>query len=137
MDVLCARPARSWSLLGFGAVTGLAAMAGGRITSRGLGHWYESLRKPPFQPPVWAFGPIWTVLYGLIAISGWRVFGRPRSAGRRRALRLWATQLGLNGAWSWAFFGSRRPVLALTDCALLFATVAAYVKAARSVDRVA
>jgi hypothetical protein len=50
------------------------------------GEWYAQLEKPGFNPPGWVFGPVWTVLYVLIAIAGWRVWRRD-SAGR--PMRLW------------------------------------------------
>lgn len=125
------------SLLGFGLLTTLTALAGGQSTRRGLSPWYEQLEKPPFQPPPWLFAPAWTFLYGLIATSGWRVYRSARSPQRRRALRLWFAQLGLNGLWSWLFFGRRRPRAALADSALLLGTSAAYLRAARGVDRTA
>jgi len=125
------------ALVGFGLLTSLAAVAGGRSTRGGLSPWYEKLNKPPFQPPAWLFAPVWTFLYGLIALSGWRIYRCSRSPRRERVLGLWAAQLGLNGLWSWLFFGKRRPRAALVDSALLLGTAVAYVGAAHGVDRTA
>lgn len=110
------------------------ALAGSRATQRGL-PWYCRLNKPPFQPPTWLFAPVWTVLYAAIAISGWRVYRQPRSLLRRRALRLWGAQIGLNGMWSWLFVGGRMTWAALADCLLLSAPAGAYVRVARQIDR--
>ena len=123
------------ALVGFGVATALTAFSGGRSTRKGLVGWYEGLAKAPFNPPPWLFAPVWVALYGLSTVSGWRVYRRPRSAERRRALVLWAAQLGMNGLWSWLFFAKRRTRAALVDCALLFVTAGAYVRVARGVDR--
>lgn len=121
------------SLAGFGALNAAAALSGLRYSVRGL--WYRTLRKPSFQPPAFVFGPVWTILYALDAYSGWRVFRRRGIPGGRRALALYGLQLGLNAAWSWLFFGRHRVRLALADILALDAALAAYLLAARRVDR--
>src|SRR5438128_12281702 len=88
----------------FGALTAGAGALGAAVTDHGTQLWYRRLRKPPFQPPSAVFGPVWTGLYALIALSGWRVWNRPAGPARSRALGLWALQLGFNAAWSWLFF---------------------------------
>lgn len=68
------------------------------------GEWYQSLNKPFFTPPNWVFGPIWTIVYILIAVAGWRV---AVTAGfRSGAFRLWLLQMALNWAWTPTFFGA-------------------------------
>jgi translocator protein len=86
------------------------------------GVWYESLDKPPWTPPDWVFGPVWTVLYVFIAIAGWLIFTRVQTIV---AGSLWIVQLVLNGVWSWLFFGLQHPALALADIALLLAATVA------------
>ena len=123
--------------LGMGALCAGVALAGA-LTMRGRGapdkRWYRSLRKPPFQPPSRVFGPVWSVLYASIAYSGWRIWRAPRSPERTRALRSWATQLALNGAWTPLFFGARRPDFALADIVALDAAAAVYARDAARVD---
>jgi benzodiazapine receptor len=116
---------------------GVAAL--GAWTMRGRGsaksHWYRSLKKPPGQPPDQLFGPVWGVLYGMIAYSGWRIWQAPDSPERSRALALWAGQLALNGAWTPLFFGARRPTAALADIVALDVVAGEYLHAADKVDR--
>lgn len=99
------------------------------------GPWYEALAKPPWNPPNWVFGPVWTFLYVLIAVAGWRVWRG--SAGWSPLLSLWVVQLALNGAWSWLFFGRRLIVVALADITLLLFAILAFIIGAWRVDRVA
>ena len=87
------------SLLLFFAIVGAVAWFGGQFMP---GEWYEKLAKPPWTPPGWLFGPVWTVLYTGIALAGWRVWQR---AGTKDLRLLWGAQLVLNGMWSWVFFG--------------------------------
>ncbi|HEY0190010.1 MAG TPA: TspO/MBR family protein [Kofleriaceae bacterium] len=117
------------------AALGAAVMHGRR--GRATSHWYHSLEKPPGQPSDKLFGPVWAVLYGTIAYSGWRIWRAPKSDARTRALALWGTQLVLNGAWTPLFFGARRPRAALVDIVALDAAAAKYAEAAARVDRTA
>lgn len=89
------------------------------------GSWYARLEKPSWNPPDWVFGPVWTVLYVAIGVSGWLVWRRLGWVEGGLPLALWTVQLVLNGLWSVIFFGLRRPGLALLEMAALWAAVAA------------
>lgn len=120
---------------GFAGMTALAAYAGTVATQKSVrSPWYRLLRKAAFQPPNKAFAPVWTGLYALMAGSAWLVWRKPASRARTRALAIWGTQLGLNSAWSWLFFGARKPKLSLAEIAALFASLTAYANEARKVD---
>ena len=91
------------------------------------GAWYETLTKPSWTPPNWAFPVVWTILYIMIGIAGWLVWN---IAGFSLALVLWVIQLVLNAAWSGLFFGLRRMDLAFVDACALWLAVAAFIVAA-------
>ena len=98
------------------------------------GPWYAELVKPSFNPPSWVFAPVWTLLYLLIAIAGWRIW---MCAPDGIAMKLWFVQLALNLAWSPAFFGAEQPALALFVILLLTASITLFVFFARHADRLA
>ena len=98
------------------------------------GDWYAGLAKPSFNPPGWVFGPVWTVLYVLIAVAGWRVW-RTHPGGW--PARMWWIQLALNFLWSPAFFAAHRIGLALVIVLLLLATIVAFILMCWRQDRVA
>lgn len=128
-----------WAGLGFGAAVAAAAWAGSRYSPRDTRTrlWYGRLKKPPFNPPDSIFPIVWTLLYTLIAISGWRVWRQGDSAQRSAALRLWVSQLILNAQWSKLFFGKHLPTWSLADVVSLQAAVIRYILEARKVDKAA
>ncbi|WP_367129986.1 TspO/MBR family protein [Saccharothrix sp. HUAS TT1] len=85
---------------------------------------YEQLRTPSWAPPSWLFGPVWTALYVMIALSGWLFWKR---CGVTRELGLFAVQLVLNAAWTPLFFAANRYGLALVDIIALAVAVAALI----------
>lgn len=96
------------------------------------GPWYAALAKPSFNPPNWLFGPVWTILYVLVAIAGWRIWQRERDG---RAMKLWWLQLVLNFLWSPVFFGLERTGSALVVILALLAAILAFIAAAWKLDR--
>jgi tryptophan-rich sensory protein len=98
------------------------------------GDWYAGLAKPSFNPPAWVFAPVWTVLYGLIAVAGWRTFARDRAGW---PMKVWWVQLALNFLWSPVFFAAHRVDLALVDVVLLLAAIVAFIAVSWRQDRVA
>lgn len=83
---------------------GIGAL-GSWVTAGSVGSWYPTLNKPSFNPPNWIFAPVWTTLYVLMAIAGWRVWRTDDGLPVRIPLMLFGLQLGLNLAWSVVFFG--------------------------------
>jgi len=105
---------------------GVAAF-GGLFSARAGGDWYADLAKPSWTPPSWVFGPVWTLLYGMMAVAVWLVWLRRREGGAAAAMALFAVQLAFNAAWSGLFFGLHRPGVALVDLVLLWLALAATV----------
>lgn len=106
-----------------------AAAATGIIFKPGA--WYESLQKPGFTPPNWAFPVAWTTIYLLIAWAGYRLSTLP---GSETVLALWAAQIALNTLWTPVFFGANRIAMALAILGLLWIVVAAMIVMAMQLD---
>jgi benzodiazapine receptor len=107
---------RSWTGLGgFVAATAATAIVGGAVTATSVDSWYVTIQKPAWTPPNALFGPVWTTLFIMMAIAGWRVWSRSGPGEARQLLRWFGVQLALNALWSCLFFGLRRPDLALCD----------------------
>jgi tryptophan-rich sensory protein/uncharacterized protein YbjT (DUF2867 family) len=102
-----------------------AAALGGLFTGSSVSTWYPSLRKPSWTPPAGVFAPVWTALYGMMAVAAWRVWRRDGLRESRLSLGVFALQLGLNAAWSGLFFGLRAPGAAFAEILLLWLAIAA------------
>jgi len=101
--------------------------AGGLLTT--IGPWYRALRKPPWQPPDWLFGPAWTIILGLAAwaaVLAWRgAAGDP--GAERTIIALYAINFLFHLLWSPLFFALRRPDLALIEVVFLWVSVLALI----------
>jgi len=116
---------RSRAYAGLAVFVGINAAVsalGGWATSASVGTWYQTLAKPAFNPPDWIFAPVWSALYLMIAIAGWRAWRRGGTEARL-ALAVYAVQLVLNLSWSFVFFGARLIGPALLVIAALLAAI--------------
>jgi benzodiazapine receptor len=93
---------------------------GGRATVSTMSEWYLTLPKPSWTPPRWVFGPIWALLYPLVAVAGWLAWREGRARFGPLAYLL---QLALNAAWPWFFFVEHRVDLALACVVALWVAI--------------
>lgn len=105
---------RQWLVLaGLLAASFFVAFVGGLASTTGVDGWYPDAAKPPWTPPNWVFGPVWTFLYTAMAVAAWLVWRRWGWQGAKPALQLYATQLVLNALWTPLFFGAEKLWLGL------------------------
>lgn len=111
-------------LLGCVVLCETAGLIGGIFTAQSVTTWYSTLAKPPFNPPAWVFGPVWTTLYLLMGISLYLVWQIKRETKwRLAALGVFFAQLILNALWSFIFFGLRNPGWAVFEIVVLWACI--------------
>ncbi len=100
------------------------ALLGGLMTD--IGGWYQQLRQPPWKPPDWLFGPVWTLVFALVAASGVTAWRRTtRRSQREWLLVLFALNGFLNVLWSLLYFRLQRPDWALVEVVALWLSIAA------------
>lgn len=109
-----------------------AAASGGALFKPGA--WYAGIAKPSWTPPNWLFGPVWSVLYVMIAFAGWLVW---RRGPRGWALAAWGIGLFLNFAWSWLFFGQHWIAAAAVNIVALWLSIVAFLAATRCTNTTA
>jgi len=98
------------------------------------GGWYAGLNKPSFNPPNWVFAPVWSAIYVVIAVAGWRMWER---AGQGLGRSLWATQMLLNFVWSPVFFSAHAIGAALAIIGALLVAIVSFIVSQWRNDRIA
>jgi len=101
------------------------------------GEWYAGLDKPVWNPPAWLFGPVWTLLYTMMAVAAWRVWWRRGFFGARLALGVFLFQLLMNALWSMIFFGLQMPGVAFAHILLLLIAISLTIMLFHREDRLA
>lgn len=119
-----------WLIICF-AISGLA----GWVTQVHIHPWFTELQKPPFNPPSWLFGPVWTVLYIMIALAAARIW-RVRKT-HPILVTVFIIQLAFNFAWSFLFFGHENTLWGLIDISLLWLSLFACLLMAYVSERIA
>jgi tryptophan-rich sensory protein len=123
-------------LAGFIALCLTVGALGGWITAPAVAEWYPTLNKPAWNPPDWLFAPVWTTLYVLMAVAAWLVWQRgQQGAAITGAMVLFFSQLMLNLAWSFLFFGARQPGTAFMEILMLWAALLATIVAFWRISR--
>ena len=98
--------------------------------------WYKTLVTPAFSPPNWLFGPVWTILYLLIATSAYRFVFMKDTNLKSILLGLWALQICLNTIWVSIYFGANDLLSALVVISILWVCIVFIIMLSWSVDRV-
>lgn len=106
-----------------------ATAALGGLASVNAPAFYGQLTQPSWAPPPTVFGPAWSLLFTLMALSAWLVWRRHGWAGAGKALTLFCVQLAVNALWSWLFFGWHMGAAALVDVVLMWLLIAATIVA--------
>jgi len=138
VTVRAAGPGRArWRPIAVAAPAAMA-VAGLGASATDIGPWYQVLRKPSWQPPDWLFGPAWTLIYGLIALSGVLAWNAARDRRHRlNIVGVFALNALLNVGWSELFFNFHRPDWALTEVAVFWLSIVLLIMAASSASHAA
>ena len=127
---------QSLGLVGWLVAT-FAAGSVGAIASARAAPFYAQLSQPSWAPPAWLFGPVWSVLYVLMAVSAWLVWRERGFKGAPTALWLFVIQLVANALWTWLFFVLHLGALSMAEIALLWLLIAATIFSFWPIHRIA
>ena len=103
------------------AVVAIAVFGGLATDTTSL--WYLDFAKPAWQPPAWLFGPVWTLLYLLLALSAIIIWHDTSGSTRRGLMTLYAVNGALNLGWSIIFFRGHSPLWGGIEVIALWLTI--------------
>jgi tryptophan-rich sensory protein len=125
-------PVNPWLALGGWLLLTAAAGGLGALASVDAREFYAALDRPAWAPPAGLFGPVWTLLYVVMAVAAWLIWRERGFARARGALGLFVAQLAVNALWSWLFFAWHRGAGAFADILvmllLIVATIIAFAR---------
>jgi len=115
-----------WASFAFGSL--LFGSVGSIFTAPAIPHWYRLLLKPPFNPPNWIFGPVWTILFLLMGTSAYLIYQQQKHQFRKHlasthALTIYVLQFGFNMLWSFLFFGVNNLFLSVINIMILWGLI--------------
>lgn len=106
-------------LIGWMILVFIAAGLGG-LASAQAGSFYVTLDQPPWAPPSWLFGPVWSLLYLMMGFAAWFIWKAHGFRGAPWALGLFLVQLALNALWTWLFFAWHLGMWSVVEIAALW-----------------
>ncbi len=110
-----------WAMVTVPATVFLGFLSG-RLSNSGFGNpWYDALVKPAAQPPGWAFGAAWSVLYVMLGVALALVLNARGNRFRNYAVALFAVAFVANLAWSPLFFAAHQVFAACFLILFMFA----------------
>ena len=118
---------RNQQLVGLAGWTALCYLtaAAGAVASANANTFYSGLVQPDWAPPGCLFGPVWTILFTMMAFAAWMVWRAPAEPSARRwALGLFVVQLAANALWSWLFFGLQKGGWAFAEVVVFWVLIA-------------
>lgn len=115
------------ALLGCAALASVTVLAAavGSAASIQAAEFYAALNQPAWAPSASVFGPVWTVLFIMMAWAACLIALKPGAAAARPSLTLYVVQLALNALWSWLFFRVHSGAWAMVDVVTLLAVIGA------------
>jgi translocator protein len=126
---------RVWIFLICLAIMFSAGFIGSLFTSNTVdSDWYLE-NKSSFTPPNWVFGPVWSVLYFLIAIALYLTWTKSKKDDKEKVIGVFGFNLIFNVIWSVLFFGFRNPALAFIDLILIFVTIIMMIFVSGKIDK--
>jgi tryptophan-rich sensory protein len=118
-------------------ISTLSGAIGSFFTVSAIPTWYLQLQKPFFNPPNWIFGPVWSLLYGMMGIAMGLIASQKikKKHVKKKVYQIFSVQLALNCLWSIIFFGLKTPLFALLEIILLWGAIFLTIKTFRPLNK--